>query len=71
MVVARLNLTAGRVVGTDVARHAALVFGDERDVGNQLGRLITVAPRIDQAQRSPMFVGQWSASHVEHQQHAR
>ena len=36
MVVARLNLTAGRVVGTDVARHAALTLGDERDPRNQL-----------------------------------
>ena len=43
MIVPGFDLARGRVIGTNVASHAALAFRDELDGRDELGRFVTVA----------------------------
>src|ERR1041385_7503226 len=71
MVISGFDFASWRIVGSEIASHAALTFSNELDGCYELRRFIAVAGRIDEPQGSTVTIGQGLSGHIESQQHAR
>src|SRR5437588_31135 len=71
MIVPGLDFASRRIVGPEIASHAALAFGHELKGGDQLRRFVPVTARVDQPQRGAVPVRQWLRRHIQREHCAR